>query len=234
MSATTPNMGLTQWTSVNDHFNHAQLVANFTLIDQHDHTGSPTKGLQIPTGGVVNLAITAAKLAADSVITSKILNANVTTAKLADQAVTAPKVGILPRARAYHNGTQTITNNTVTALTFNSERFDTDSIHDTVTNADRMTCKTAGTYLLGVCINWAVNSTGTRYVALRVNGTTIIEAATTPGVAVNDVQQSISTIYPLAVNDYVQVIVKQTSGSGLDITAAANYSPEVYAAFLSN
>ena len=37
----------------------------------------------------------------------------------------------LPGARVYHNANQSISNTTVTALAFNSERWDTDTIHDT-------------------------------------------------------------------------------------------------------
>lgn len=234
MAAITPNMGLTQWTGVNDNFNHSALSANFAALDAHNHTGSPNSGVQIPTGGLVNLAVTAAKLASDSVITTKILDANVTTPKLADQSVVASKVGVLPRSRAYHNITQTIANSTLTALAFNAERFDTDNMHDTVTANGRITCKTAGTYLLGATVQWAVNTTGTRQVTLRVNGTTIIASERVAAYAVDDVHQSLATVYHLAVNDYVEVLVRQTSGVGLDIMTAAQYSPEVYAAFLSN
>lgn len=234
MAAITPNMGLTQWTGVNDNFNHSALSANFAAIDAHNHTGSPSSGVQIPTGGLVNLAVTAAKLAADSVITTKILDANVTTAKLANQSVVAAKVGVLPRSRAYHNITQTIPNNTVTALAFNSERFDTDNMHDNVTSNGRLTCKTAGTYLLGATIQWAVNTTGTRQVSLRLNGTTVIASQRVGAFAVDDVHQALSTIYHLAVNDYIEVIVRQTSGVGLDVMTATQYSPEAFAVFLSN
>ena len=37
---------------------------------------------------------------------------------------------------------------------------------------------------------------------------------------------SISTEYSLAVNDYVELVVYQSSGGALDVNAAANYSPE--------
>lgn len=234
MAAITPNMGLTQWNSVNDNFNHSALSANFAAIDVHNHTGSPSSGVQIPTGGLVNLAVSAAKLAADSVITAKILDANVTTPKLANQSVVAAKIGVLPRSRVYHNIAQTIPNNTVTALAFNAERFDTDNMHDPVTNNSFITCKTAGTYLLGATIQWAVNTTGTRQVSLRLNGTIIIASQRTGAFAVDDVHQSLSTVYTLAVNDYIEVVVRQTSGVGLDIMTATQYSPEVFAAFMSN
>ncbi len=234
MPATTPNIGLTQWTGINDKFSHTQLAANLAAIDGHDHTGAPTKGLQIPTGGIVNLAVTAGKIAPDAVITTKILDANVTTPKLANQAITAAKIGVLPRARAYNNVAQTVPSNIASLVLFNAERFDTDNMHDTVTNPARITCKTAGTYLIGVTLQWGVNATGTRQVSLRLNGSAIIAAERVVAFATDEVQQTFSTIYALAVNDYIEVVVRQNSGAGLDLGAVPQSSPEFYAAFLSN
>lgn len=78
---TTPSMGLTRWDQPNDVFSYTQLSDNFAALDGHDHTS--TKGVQIPTGGIANLAVDATKLANDAVTTAKLLNANVTDAKLA-------------------------------------------------------------------------------------------------------------------------------------------------------
>jgi hypothetical protein len=233
MSVTTSNIGLVQWTGVNDSFNHTQLATNFGNIDAHDHTGGPTKGLQVPTSGLTNLSVSAAKLASNSIITDKILDGNVTTGKIAFQAITASKMGILPRTRVYHNIAQTIATGALTALLFNTERFDTDNMHGGV-NPGRIVCKTAGTYMIGASIQWGVNATGTRQVGLRVNGTTIIGSNRFSAFAIDDVHQSVSVIYALAVNDYVEVVARQTSGIGLDVSAASQYSPEFYAAFLSN
>lgn len=91
MPITTPSMGLKRWNSPNDIFSYTELSDNFNLIDLHDHTSG--KGVQVPTAGIANLAVTdtkiandavtAGKIAADAVTTAKILNANVTDAKLA-------------------------------------------------------------------------------------------------------------------------------------------------------
>jgi FtsP/CotA-like multicopper oxidase with cupredoxin domain len=53
---------------------------SFTNVDNHDHSSG--KGTQIITGGITDLAVTSAKLAAGAVITTKITDANVTRAKL--------------------------------------------------------------------------------------------------------------------------------------------------------
>jgi microcystin-dependent protein len=82
---TLPNLGLTQWPSPSDHFSYVELANNWKAIDDHDHTTG--KGVQIPTGGLANLAVTLGKLASDSVDASKIVNGSVGSAELASGAV---------------------------------------------------------------------------------------------------------------------------------------------------
>jgi hypothetical protein len=60
MAVTSPNMGLKIWNLTSDPYDHAQLAANWAKVDQHNH--SEGKGVQIPTGGIEDGAITAAKL----------------------------------------------------------------------------------------------------------------------------------------------------------------------------
>src|SRR6266498_153432 len=80
----------------------------------------------------------------------------------------------MPCARVYHNVAQTTTTAIALALAFNSERFDTDTIHDTLTNNTRLTCKTAGVYEIGGGVEFAANATGVRSLQIRLNGTTAI------------------------------------------------------------
>lgn len=61
MPTTTANMLLTKWPSGTDYFAHPELAGDFELIDGHDHSSG--KGVQIPTSGLANLAVTTAKLA---------------------------------------------------------------------------------------------------------------------------------------------------------------------------
>lgn len=130
-------------------------------------------------------------------------------------------------ARAYHNTSQSIANSTATTLAFNSERYDTDTIHDPSTNNERLTCKTAGIYLISATVQFQANATGYRSLSLAVNGTISISGVVQPATAGGIVTQiNVGGIYPLAVNDYVIVQASQTSGGVLAIDFAANYSPE--------
>ncbi len=73
--------------------------------------------------------------------------------------------------RAYHNAGQSIPNSVPTALSLNSERWDTDGIHDNVTNNSRLTCKTAGYYSIMAAVDFTSNNTGNRVLYIRLNGT---------------------------------------------------------------
>lgn len=130
-------------------------------------------------------------------------------------------------ARVYHNANQSIANATDTILAFNSERFDTDVIHDTVTNNSRLTCKTAGKYQITAGIGWAANATGYRIVHILHNGSVKIASETAPVVSATVNQfQNVTTFYDLAVNDYVEVQVEQTSTAALNVLVLANRSAE--------
>lgn len=71
MAATTPWMGLKVWNLLTDSFDHTQLAENLAKIDQHNHAEG--KGVQIPTGGIENGAISASKIGIDAVTDEKIL-----------------------------------------------------------------------------------------------------------------------------------------------------------------
>src|SRR4051794_16526480 len=57
-------------------------------------------------------------------------------------------IGVLPSCAVYNDAAQSIPDGALTALTFNTEHFDTDSIHSTSSNTSRLTCQTAGIYVI--------------------------------------------------------------------------------------
>jgi hypothetical protein len=136
-----------------------------------------------------------------------------------------------PAVRVFHNANQTLTTATNTALAFNSERFDqaggaSAAHHDTVTNNTRLTCLYAGVYQITGNIDWASGSTGFRQLAIRLGGATFIaveERAASSG-SVN--RQNVTTLYALAVNDYVELVATHTQGANLAVVSSANFSPE--------
>lgn len=127
---------------------------------------------------------------------------------------------------------QTIANDTVTAVAFDAtDEYDTDTMHDTVTNNNRITFNTAGKYIVGTSIRWTANATGYRSVLIRINGVTgIVQsrlmAVTDASVATD---QNVELIYNFAANDYIEVMVRQLSGGNLDVAAANDVSARAWA-----
>lgn len=137
---------------------------------------------------------------------------------------------LMPTARVFNSANINVNTATATALTFNSERWDqfagsASTQHDTVTNSSRLTALFAGIYLVIGNVQWAANATGLRYASIRLNGTTIYGTQEMAGNATDNVQE-VSSLVPMAVNDYVELVVTQTSGAGLNVLAATALSPE--------
>jgi hypothetical protein len=128
---------------------------------------------------------------------------------------------------AYHAATQSVSNATLTTLSLNSERYDSDpngAIHDTVTNNTRLTCRTAGTYLIVGQVGWAVNATGIRRIQIQANGSfSLAIVSANPVTGESHIMPPVVAVYQLAATEYVELVAYQTSGGALS-TIADTYS----------
>lgn len=121
-------------------------------------------------------------------------------------------VGYVEGARVYNDADIDISASTPTALTFNSEKYDKDTIHSTSTNTDRLTIKTPGIYLIGGQVDWETSAVGDRHVNIVLNGTTIIAGVSKDANASSITEMPVvCTVYELIVGDYVQLVVDHTS-----------------------
>ena len=143
-----------------------------------------------------------------------------------DGAYADPPPEVIPAARVYNSANISIPNATLTALTFNSERFDNDSIHSTASNTSRLTATTAGVYSISGNFTMAPLGSGVGLIGVRLNGSLIIAYQRFAGITATNLIQAIQTTYKLDVGDYVELIAHQDSGSALNVIAASNYSPE--------
>ena len=134
--------------------------------------------------------------------------------------------GYTEGARAYNSGAISVDHDTATKLTFDSERYDTDSIHNTSTNTGRLTCNTAGKYLIVCNVQFGFDGDGYRLVNILLNNTDIIGRAADDTAATLSPGFEVSTIWDMTVGDYVEVQVTHTAGAAIDIAATAKYSPE--------
>ncbi len=128
-------------------------------------------------------------------------------------------------ARVYNSTAKSIPSGSFVVITFDSERYDTDNIHDNSTNNSRLTCKTAGVYLISFCGELPAASTGRAVAKIQVNGGTNICMMSNILTSLGPIRMNPSSIYTLNVNDYVEVFVYQESGGTLNLAATSDYTP---------
>jgi hypothetical protein len=142
-----------------------------------------------------------------------------------------------PACRVYNSANISVNDNTVTLVTFNSERYDTDSMHSTSVDTSRITFTTAGLYL--VAFNGQLPAANDYSVAgayIRLNGTTYI-AMNSGGRALtgsSDLSIGVTTVYKFAAADFVEVLVHQdnTANTARNLQAVSNLSPELAATWI--
>jgi hypothetical protein len=123
--------------------------------------------------------------------------------------------------------TQSLTNNTLTAITFAGETFDTDGYHSTSSNTSRITIPVgkAGYYLFTALQTFTTNGTGVREVRIRTNGTSNYFGLVSVGANSSDgVAIQLSAILNLAEGDYVEQFALQTSGGPLNAESGSRFA----------
>jgi hypothetical protein len=165
---------------------------------------------------------------------STITDANIDTRiGVRQHAVLSGSTMKVPSARVYHNAVQSAGNGVWTALAFNSERFDNDSMHDPTTNNSRLTCRTPGIYLLNAHCQFDSTAGGVqRFFHLMLNGATDIAgsgpaaSAYANSIGLDDVHFNITTLYELVAGDYVEARIFHDAGAGRNVDSLGNWSPE--------
>lgn len=164
---------------------------------------------------------------AGEIVTASIMNTHIrdNSQYLFDQIATPDR----PGCKAYHSAAQSINTATATALAFDSEDFDSDAMHSTVTNNTRITIPTGkgGKYNVWGFNQWQANATGNRQLSVRKNGVAtdlllMFQVSLGGGASM---MQSLAGELSLAAGDYVEMFVTQNSGGALNATQAANLYP---------
>lgn len=145
-------------------------------------------------------------------------------------ALTTGIHGLGISCRVHHSVAQTISTDTITTLAFDSEAWDTDTMHDNTTNNSRITFKTAGKYLLGLSVTWIANATGERLFEIYKNGQPLLfTGSQAPTDAINRTNQTGISIAEFVVNDYIEAKVRQRSGGNLNVDKFYSASPVFWA-----
>ena len=119
--------------------------------------------------------------------------------------------------RVYNSAQQSIPNNTNTLLTFDSELWDTNTYHDTLTNTGRFTIPAGkgGYYSVYCQTSISNNASGWRQFMLYKNGTLFGQGSVIGGVA-NYISPYMNVTVNLAVGDYIEFYAFQDSGGALN------------------
>ena len=115
-------------------------------------------------------------------------------------------------------------NDTYTTMTFNSENFDTDAYHSTVTNTSRITIPAGkgGKYLFYGNIGFAGNANGVRTATIYKNGTNYLFFNTKEPGATYEGSAEITLIVNAVATDYFELLVRQDSGGSLNTSSGAD------------
>jgi hypothetical protein len=132
------------------------------------------------------------------------------------------------------SASQSISNGTYTAVSWDGEGWDTDTFHDNSTNNSRVTIPTGknGKYLVTVNINYAASGVGSiRLVNIYKNGvgTGDQNFATNPTFNSGAV---LSKVFDLVATDYIQAFVYQDSGGALNVNATATFGTSMQVTYL--
>lgn len=128
--------------------------------------------------------------------------------------------------RVFRNANQNIPNNVLTALSFTTEVYDLNDNNWQAGTPTRLGhLGSTGVFQIEGGAVWTNNVNGRRWAGIRLNGVTYIAGAESAMDAAGRSSFNLSTQYLLTGTDYVELIVYQTSGAGLNILTAANPVP---------
>jgi hypothetical protein len=132
--------------------------------------------------------------------------------------------------RLRHSTTQSINDATATVLAFDTEVYDTDTMHSGGANT-RITIVTAGVYSITASCEWASAANAYTNIAIRKNGANAIATQAAEVDSISPIN-SVATQDQAIVGDYYEVTVYQNTGSPKNVTNTADYSPVFCAALL--
>ena len=120
----------------------------------------------------------------------------------------------IPRCHVTKSATQSVGASSSAAVTWNQETYDTDGMHDNVTNNTRITAKTAGLYLALVGLHGSTASTGSVRVSLRKGGSEVTSGESAfRNMSLQGIWSQVAYPVVLAVDEYCDVVCVNESGA---------------------
>lgn len=144
----------------------------------------------------------------------------------------------VPRFKGYASTGQSIATGSGadTAVTLDSESYDSDNGHSTTVNTSRYTIQVAGTYLIMATAGFPTNSTGNRKLGININGSNANGGVFTgPAMASNSWAACVGVEQALVVGDYIEMVVWQTSTISLSLNAGGSgFGPTLMCHWISS
>ena len=138
----------------------------------------------------------------------------------------------IPAARLTHDTSQSIPSDTaLTALSFNTERYDTANMHEAGAANRELIAPVDGIYAITAQVAWEGNSTGGRLVGFRAPTRIIASERVEPvnqAVTTGSTNQEVTTQAHLKAGEAVEVVVSQTNSTdaSLFIFNSPEWTPE--------
>lgn len=143
----------------------------------------------------------------------------------------------VPRFKAWASTSQSIaTGTTDTPITLDTEDYDSDNGHSTVTNTSRYTVQVAGTYRIIAVGGFTSNSVGNRKLGINVNGANTRGSSTQQAApASNSWIGSVAVELALNVGDYIEMVMWHTSTTTPLTTAqSVGFGPAMSVCWISS
>lgn len=132
-------------------------------------------------------------------------------------------------ARVNRTANLSLTNNTLTAVPFDNERWDDAAFHSTAANTERLTAPFAGDFLIGGSLQYAPSAVGQRFIAIGLNSGTVWIAADFLSASSGDVtRMAISTYWRANAGDFFALVAFQNSGGALNLEVVNGHSVEFW------
>jgi len=127
-----------------------------------------------------------------------------------------------PMCKATKNAVQSIPSVAATVITFQTEDYDTDAMHDTTTSTSRITISTAGVYTITGFILSAASVAPYNYLYIYKNGSALpsntgLIAGSKDGA--NAIASQITVTLSLAAADYVELAFYHNNAGAINVTA---------------
>lgn len=127
-------------------------------------------------------------------------------------------------ARVYRSAALSLANGGQTPIAFDAETFDTNTLHDTSTNPERVILNTVGKWLVTWQAAYSGNATGFRNADLYLNGSIHCSRSIPTWSGGTCMVGGSDIINAAAITDYVTLSPYQDSGGSLAFTVGSQYT----------